>query len=82
MTNGPTVFCEFIDLVSKKKISSEIVLILDGKTGINSNNQPKSEGKKISVLRLFQFDELIGKWMSGNQSRTSTLWKALALQDK
>ena len=31
--------------------------------------------EEIAVLRLFQF-ESIRKWTSGNQSRTSTFWKA------
>ena len=37
--------------------------------------------EEISVLRLFQF-QLIGKWASGNQSRTSTFWKTLLLKDE
>ena len=34
--------------------------------------------EEILFLRLVQ----LGKWMSGNQSRMSTFWKALILQDK
>ena len=47
---------------------------------MNSNNLPNQK-EENSVSRLFQFG-LIGKLTSENQSRMSTFWKALALQDE
>ena len=76
MTGRPTLFQE--DDRSVKKL----------KFNLNQTEKRAStlivyqiRREEISVLRLFQF-ELIGKWTSGNQSRTSTFWKALVLKDE
>ena len=55
MTGGPMVFRE-VDR-SVKQVKS--YLVPDTKTGINSNNLPKSDKRNLCFLRLFQF-ELIG----------------------
>ena len=47
MTGGPTVFREVDRSVKQIKFHLKSYLISDRKTGINSNNQPKSEVRNL-----------------------------------
>ena len=80
MTGGRTVFQEVDRSVRKLKFQLKSKLKQTEKRALSLIIY-QIRREEISVLRLFQF-ELIGKWTSGNQSRTSTFLKAFVLKDE